>query len=179
MIKTKRVIITGAPGTGKTTLLQLLQEKGYPCHPEVSRRIIKEQLALGTNLLPWDDLVNFSRLVNQGQIDQFKGVEEGICNFYDRGVPDVLAYLRKENIHVDELEKTAELYRYNPSVFILPPWPEIYGTDNERREDLAAMMEINNRLIEVYKDYGYHVIVLPKISPQERMEIVFSELKIK
>ncbi len=178
MIKTKRVIITGAPGTGKTTLLQLLKEKGYPCHPEVSRRIIKEQLDLGSNLLPWEDLVNFSRLVNDGQIAQFKMVEEGTCNFYDRGVPDVLAYLRKESIHVDELEKSANIYRYNPSVFILPPWPEIYGTDNERREDLQAMIEINDKLIEVYKDYGYNVIVLPKVSAKQRMEMVFSELNM-
>ena len=95
MDKTKRVIITGGPGTGKTTLLELLKEKGFPCHLEVARKVIKEQLELESDLVPWLDLVNFSILVNEGQIAQFNAVNEGICNFYDRGVPDVLAYLRK------------------------------------------------------------------------------------
>lgn len=179
MSKTKRVVITGAPGTGKTTLLKLLEEKGYPCHPEVSRRIIKEQLALNSKIVPWDDLVNFSHLVNEGQIKQHQDVMEGICNFYDRGVPDVLAYLRKENITEGKIEKSATVYKYHPSVFVLPPWPEIYGTDNERREDLNAMIEINNKLVEVYKDFGYTVIVLPKVSPEKRLELIFAELNIK
>lgn len=179
MSKTKRVVITGGPGTGKTTLLKLLEKKGFPCHSEVSRRIIKEQLALDSKLVPWDDLINFSHLVNEGQIEQHKNIQEGICNFYDRGVPDVLAYLRKDNINEENLEKSATVFRYHPSVFILPPWPEIYGTDNERREDLNAMIEINNKLVEVYKDFGYSVIVLPKVSPEKRLELIFAELDLK
>lgn len=178
MNETKRVIITGAPGTGKTTLLKLLKDKGFPCHPEVSRRIIKEQLDLGSKLLPWDDLVNFSVLVNQGQIQQFKNAQEGVCNFYDRGVPDVLAYLRKDNLFEEDLEKTAEIYTYHSTVFILPPWPEIYGTDNERRENLSAMKEINTKLIEVYKDYKYKVFILPKVSPEERLKLIIAELNL-
>lgn len=178
MGKTRRVVITGGPGTGKSTLLDLLKDLGYPCHREVSRQIIKEQLELGSKIVPWDDLLNFSHLVNKGQSAQFNNVKEGVCNFYDRGVPDVLAYLRKENIHVESLEQSAKEHSYFPVVFALPPWADIYGTDNERREDLEEMKLIHNKLIEVYQDLGYKVIELPKVSPKNRLDIVLKELNL-
>ena len=46
----KRVIITGGPGTGKSTLLNLLEKRGYHCHQEISRAVIRQQLDLGTKL---------------------------------------------------------------------------------------------------------------------------------
>lgn len=178
MSNTKRVIITGGPGTGKTTLLKLLGEKGFPCHEEVSRRTIKEQLELGTDLVPWEDLVNFSYLVNKGQVEQYDSAEKDICNFYDRGVPDVLAYLRKDGVHEEKLENIAKEYPYHPTIFILPPWSEIYGTDNERREDLKAMKQIHAKLEEVYTDLGYIVKQVPKLSPEERLNFVLKELNL-
>ena len=178
MNDTKRVVITGGPGTGKTTILDLLRDKGYPCHTEVSREVIKEQLILNSRLLPWDDLSGFSFKVNEGQVKQYKEAEEGKLNFYDRGIPDVLAYLRKEGIHEEELEQCAAQYLYHPIVFFMPPWPEIYGTDNERREDFDAMLEIHNNMKKVYCDLGYKVEEVPKLSPQKRIDFILSKLKL-
>ena len=33
------------------------------------------------------------------------------------------------------MKSYAENWRYNKSIFILPPWQEIYETDNERKQD--------------------------------------------
>ncbi|MDZ7846617.1 MAG: AAA family ATPase [Owenweeksia sp.] len=40
----KRVIITGGPGTGKTSVLSILSQLGYPTHEEISRKVIREEL---------------------------------------------------------------------------------------------------------------------------------------
>ena len=41
----QRYIITGAPGTGKTAIINaLMQERGYSCAEENSREIIAEQI---------------------------------------------------------------------------------------------------------------------------------------
>lgn len=37
-------IITGGPGTGKTTITEELKRRGYYCVDEVARQIIKEQV---------------------------------------------------------------------------------------------------------------------------------------
>ena len=43
-------VLTGAPCSGKTTLIELLQEKGYQTVPELARVYIDEQLANGLTL---------------------------------------------------------------------------------------------------------------------------------
>lgn len=178
MTITKRVIITGGPGTGKSTLLNLLDKRGYRCYQEISRAVIRQQLDMGTRLLPWDDLPGFSHLVFEGQKQQYDDATLGEWNFYDRGMPDVLAYLRKENIHEESLEAMARQYRYYPVVFLTPPWPAIYSVDEERREDLEAMQAIHDKLLGVYKGLGYEVIELPRIAAEERLQMILEKLEL-
>lgn len=179
MQQTQRVVITGGPGTGKTTLLRLLNEKGYPCHSEISRNVIREQLECGSDLLPWKDVAGFSKLVSDGQVKQYHEAIEGLWNFYDRGVPDVLAYLRKANIYEEELEERPLQYPYFKTVFLTPPWPEIYSQDAERRENLTEMLSIHEALYDVYHDFGYRVLEVPKISIHKRLDFILENLYLK
>jgi predicted ATPase len=43
-------VISGGPGTGKTTLIKLLEARGYATIPEMARHCIDEQLALGKTM---------------------------------------------------------------------------------------------------------------------------------
>ncbi|MGF6229916.1 putative ATPase [Inquilinus ginsengisoli] len=61
-------------------------------------------------------------------------------------------------------------------VFLTPPWPEIYGTDPERRHGLDAALAEYERLLEAYPALGYEVVVLPKASVTERAEFVLATL---
>ena len=38
----KRIIITGGPSSGKTSIIDALKDEGYSCFDEVSREIIQE-----------------------------------------------------------------------------------------------------------------------------------------
>lgn len=178
MQQTERVIITGAPGTGKTSLVQQLQTDGFQCFDERARATIKEQLDLNTDLVPWKDLVEFSRLVQQRQIGDYQNAKAGTLNIYDRGLPDVLAYLHKQNHYVKELEETARKHRYFKKVFIAPPWPEIFAQDNERREDLVEMLAIHYALINTYETIGYDIIELPKEPVEARIHFIKKELQL-
>lgn len=56
--------------------------------------------------------------------------------FIDRGVPDVLGYLGLVGIPVsDHARNAAKEFRYNTTVFIAPPWREIFSQDHERKQD--------------------------------------------
>ncbi|RAP27994.1 hypothetical protein DID78_05475 [Candidatus Marinamargulisbacteria bacterium SCGC AG-343-D04] len=48
----KKIILTGTPGSGKTSIINLLREKGYDVIQEASTFIIKKEQKLGTQE-PW------------------------------------------------------------------------------------------------------------------------------
>ncbi|MFB5945613.1 AAA family ATPase [Albibacterium profundi] len=50
-------IITGGPGVGKTAVIDELQHVGFLTIREEARRIIKEQLSLGGDGVPWKEAV--------------------------------------------------------------------------------------------------------------------------
>lgn len=178
MENTQRVIITGGPGTGKTALIEYLRAEGYPCFTERARATIKEQLALKSNLVPWEKLVDFSILVQQRQQQDYEKAIPNSLNFYDRGMPDVLAYLHRENHYIKALEDAAKKHNYHNQVFITPPWEKIYAQDNERREDLNTMISIHLAIANTYQTLGYTVIEVPKISITERIAFIKNHLGI-
>ena len=55
----QRYIITGAPGTGKTAIINTLKERGYCCIDENSREIIAEQIKSKGEILPWKNPQEF------------------------------------------------------------------------------------------------------------------------
>ncbi len=178
MDKTLRVVITGGPGTGKSTILQTLENRGYHCHTEVSRAVIKEELARGSELLPWRDLTGFSDKVFKGQLAQYHAADEGKINFYDRGLVDVIAYLKKDFLPTTTLEELIDHYPYFNKVFVTPPWPEIYAQDKERREDVATMNAIHEALVKAYQQFNYEVIEVPKVESPERANFVLRHLEL-
>jgi predicted ATPase len=108
-------LISGGPGAGKTTLLEALREAGFAGAEEVSRRLIREQVALGSTLVPWQDLAGFAQLALARMVQQHEAaVRRGGITFFDRGLPDLVAYLeaaghrtyRRLGFEVLELPKT-------------------------------------------------------------------------
>lgn len=179
MANTQRVIITGGPGTGKSSILDELEKMGYPVHQEVARAVIKMHLEEGNELLPWKDISGFSDVVFKGQKSQYHEAEEGRINFYDRGMIDVIAYLRKDSIPATSLEDLLEHYPYHPTVFLTPPWPDIYTQDIERREDAQTMEAIHNSLVNTYSDFGYEVLEVPKINLEDRVSFILNQLGLQ
>lgn len=48
-------MITGGPGAGKTTLIDELNRLNFITIPEEARKIIKEQISIQGDGLPWKD----------------------------------------------------------------------------------------------------------------------------
>jgi len=70
----------------------------------------------------------------------------------------------------------ADEYRYNRLVFILPPWEEIYATDNERKQTFEEAIDVFRRLEEEYMSCGYEVVEVPCISVEERALFVLNRI---
>lgn len=171
----KRVVITGGPATGKTSLVNALSNKGHSTFYEVAREMIKEQLSISSNKVPWDDVTGFSKLVLNKQIHHFNEASKDLT-FYDRGIPDIIGYMNHGNqVLFDELITHSETLRYS-HVFILPPWEEIYATDNERRETFEEAKNLYDSINKAYSSLNYQPIVVPKINIEERIKFILSYL---
>lgn len=171
-----RIIITGAPGTGKSTVLNLLEAEGYPVLPEMARALIAEQQEIANSeLLPWKDHPKFGEELFRRQMKQYQEAEAQ-TTFYDRGILDNLAYLRRDGHANAHLEAQARSYPYNKKVFIMPPWEEIYGNDEVRWEDLDLMLDIDRALREIYRDFDYDLLEVPKLSPSARRDFILDHL---
>ncbi len=178
-LNSKRVIITGGPGFGKTSVIDELESRNYPCKHEVSRTIIKEQLEIGGDILPWKNLASFSKLLMESRIKQFEEVLSLAYTFFDRGLPDIIAYMQKDKLFIpDEYATKVKESYYFSKVFIVPPWKEIYHNDGERKEDYDTACMINDLIIRTYQDLGYQTVILPKISIKERTDFILNEIGI-
>lgn len=170
-MNTLRIIITGAPGTGKSSLLDLLA-KQYPTVEEAARIIIKQELAARSHDLPWDDLMAFSKKVIALQHQQYEDFQGKIA-FYDRGMPDVFAYLRSQKLTpTEEMRKLVHDNPYHTKVFITPPWENIYANDNERKESFEEAATIHDHLVNIYQELSYELVEIPKLSIEKRLAFV-------
>jgi predicted ATPase len=60
----------------------------------------------------------------------------------------------------------------------MPPWKEIYISDNERLETFAEAERLHEHLMTSYKKYGYSPILVPKTTITERISFILNELKL-
>ncbi|MBC8265687.1 MAG: ATP-binding protein [Flavobacteriales bacterium] len=172
----KKIVITGAPGTGKTAIIDCLKKLGYSCSKEISREIIAEQLASGGDILPWKNLQAFSERVAALRKVQFDNAPNNKIHFFDRGIVDVIAYMRIDNLEIDNyLIKKCKEMKYSKSVFYTPIWEEIYIKDKERKEDIFQAKLIEKELITAYKEFDYNLIEIPKSNIKERVKFILSK----
>lgn len=57
------IIISGGPGSGKSTLIDALEQLGFSRTMEAGRAIIQDQVTIDGKALPWDDRALFAELM--------------------------------------------------------------------------------------------------------------------
>jgi predicted ATPase len=177
-VQNKRIVITGGPGTGKSAVINNLESKGHYCFHEISRQITLEAQEKGIDQLFLNDPLLFSEKLLEARIRQFQDANEplGKLVFLDRGIPDVIAYLNYfGGIYPSKFGEACNDHKYN-RIFLMPPWDEIYETDNERYESFEQAQNIYAYLKKAYITHGYNPIEVPKQSIESRCEFILNNL---
>jgi predicted ATPase len=170
----RRVLITGCSGGGKSTLLAALEAAGHAVVPEPGLRIVTEELSGDGAALPWVSPGHFARRALAMARADLNAAQGGLV-FFDRGMIDAAVDLRhREGIALDR--SLGGPSPYHDPVFLAPPWPEIYGTTDERRHALQDAVEEYDRLVRGLADLGHHAIVLPRLSVEARRDFVLRAL---
>ena len=172
------IVIIGGPGTGKTTIIDGLLERGHCCYPEISREITLEAKKEGIEQLFLENPLLFSELLLEGRKKQHKQALQEECEvgFIDRGIPDVLAYMHYiGDAYPAFFDEACREHKYT-KIFILPPWEAIYESDDARYENYEQATLIYKHLKETYESYGYNLIEVPKDTVDNRILFILGHL---
>ena len=171
-------VLTGGPGSGKSSLIDALERLGYPRSVEAGRGIIQDQVNIGGLALPWADRALFAELMLSWEMRNYHLAQEHTGTvFFDRCVLDVAGYLRLSELPVPQhVLKAAAEFRYNRRVFVAPPWKDIFHADQERKQDFAEAIRTYEALTATYKEFGYELVELPRVSVENRVQFVLSRV---
>jgi predicted ATPase len=171
-------VLTGGPGSGKTTLAEALHGAGHACSVEAGRAIIRDQITIGGPGLPWLDPAAFAELMLSWEMRShaIARCQPGIV-FFDRGVPDIAGFLRLSGLPVPpHVHGAARTFRYNKMAFIAPPWRDIFREDQERKQSFDEAVRTHGAMVEAYREYGYDLVEIPRASVQARTTFILERV---
>ena len=177
MINTKKILITGGPGGGKTSIIDELEKRNFNCEHEIVRSLTIEGKKKGNDQAFLSDPLKFTKKLLDLRINQFNKIQENEITFYDRGVHDTLAYLKFIKVNIrDELINKCKKIKYN-MVFVLSPWKKIYQQDDCRYESFEESIKIFNEIIKIYEYFEMNTIILKQGTIDYRVDKILSHIK--
>lgn len=179
MNNSRFIVLTGGPGAGKTTIIDELVRRGFSCAEEIGRKVIKEQMAIDGDALPWKNKALFRDYMMAYEIKSYESSQnqEGLV-FFDRGIVDVFGYSKLEEIEItQELMMACHRYGYNKFILILPPWESIFTNDTERKQDFSEAVSTYEEMVKAYAEFGYDLIEVPVGSVDERVKFILTTVQ--
>jgi predicted ATPase len=173
------VVISGCSGGGKSSVLAELAARGFRTFAEPGRQIVKEQTAIGGDALPYVDDRAFGELcISRTMNRMIEAADADDHVFFDRSLIDPIAYFDHASLDVPaHWTRAAELFRFNAKVFLVPPWPEIFANDSERRHSFEDALAQYKTLPKIYERFGYAPVIVPKAPVAARADFILCALR--
>ena len=167
-------VITGAPCSGKTSVIDELAKKGYETVPEAARAYIEEELSKGRSLM---QLKKNKSVFERHILHLKKATEVSLPSdkiiFFDRAIPDSIAYYKLAGLDPSEAIALSKNTFYR-KVFLLDRLQ--FKRDRVRAEDDMIADKLEALLAKCYCELGYSVIRVPVTSVKNRAETILKEV---
>jgi predicted ATPase len=166
-------VITGAPNSGKTTVLQLLEKKGYKVIYEAARIFIDRQLEKGLSIQKIrKDEQKFQDEVLQLKIDTEQSLDPKEIIFFDRGMHDTIAYYELIAMPINEKIKRAVKNSFYKKIFLFEQLP--YKTDYARTENEEQAKQLELLLKKAYQSFP--LVTVPRLTITKRLELIMKDM---
>jgi predicted ATPase len=172
-------ILTGASGSGKSSILDGLASRGHLCVQEMGRQVVRDEVNAGSDGTPWQNEERFIELVLARSIEAFRAIEERSRPvFFDRGIPECIgSALAADQPPLPHRLRATQTFRYNPMVFVTPPWPDIYVNDAERRHSFEQGVQYHRAELAAYLHCGYRLVEVPRGPVADRVAFVLEHVR--
>jgi predicted ATPase len=169
-----RYIVTGAPGAGKTTVLEVLRARGHAVVGEAATDLIAADHARGIDESWRQD--DFLEAIARLQVERQQAPTGAAVQLLDRSLVCTLALAR----HLDRppppflaeaIEVALRDATYRPQVFFVRLLGFITPTA-ARRITYADSVRFERTHEETYRELGFELIDVPVAPIEERAELV-------
>jgi len=174
MRTTNWYVITGAPCSGKTSVISRLEQLGYKVIHETARAHINDELNKGRTLDEIKaDMFIFESSIFYRKIKIEATLPEKAILFLDRAIPDSIAYFRFAGIDPKEPEEKSADIRYR-KIFLFDRLQ--IKQDEVRNENEEDSILIERLIEETYKTLGYEIMRVPVLPLERRVDFILENL---
>lgn len=170
--KTNWCVVTGAPSSGKTSVIKELAHRGFAIQGEVARELIELAVTNGRTLEEVrKDAAALQKSILEVALAREMALDRDMLVFMDRGLPDSLTYFKLAGLDGAEARALSLLFQYR-AVFIFDRLPVV--RDRVRTENDALAAKIDKMLEEDYIAVGYSPVRVPVMTVKERADFILA-----
>lgn len=171
----KKIVLTGGPCSGKTTIIDKLAEIGFSTTSEAARVVIAQEIEKESRIVPWNgrgEFYDFQLKVGEKQILYERDVLDKELVFLDRGLIDLSGYSRMRGVSLPiYLQNQMREAQYSKVFFLETLSDKFYRQDSERKESYSSALDTANYLKGVYEICGIDFeVVSSDVGVEQRLE---------
>lgn len=188
----KKIVLTGGPGSGKTSVLEHINKvysgEGYKVVivSETATELMNSGITFkdGTiSLLDFQELVMRLQLAKEEVVDRMivQSNNEKVIVIYDRGTTDNSTYINKDEfeevlVRLNQVKSFADLMNKYDLVINLVGSKEFYTTENNkaRSESASVALKLGDITLNSWLGHKNLKIVLPKEKIEEKINEVLN-----
>jgi predicted ATPase len=174
MQQTKWQVITGAPCSGKTEVINELERLGCLVVHEVARAYIDEGLenaetiaGIKADILAFEHHILYKKI----EIEELLPIDKTI--YLDRAIPDSIGYYIHEGLDPADPIQKSTFWRYE-HIFFFERIP--FEKDRVRSEDEKIASKLEGLLKESYGMLGYEIINVPLMPVSHRVNFILKHV---